>query len=129
MPEQLELTNSKYEDLDLIVRISNAEQQLSDEFETFQKEIVYNFRMVMGELLKKADIQHLNQEGRPAFIHNLLLPIVLNLTGNFKDNQSKLEALGRTSDDQPFAEFFTSILDYMLYTATDRDWETKDNRE
>jgi hypothetical protein len=83
------------------------------------QEMLQNFKRVAGYIFSSADLAKLEKEKRPTFIYNLLLPVLLRLSGSFKDNLSRVEAQPRTPDDFGMAKIMTDLLDYSHYTAND----------
>ena len=117
-------TGSKYEDVECVNRIMMGDWEASIIFDEYFREMFQNFRRVAGMIYSEADLQKLNLEKRPAFVYNLFLPIILNLAGNFIDNQSKVEAVPVTPGDIRLTKVFTDIMDYVHYNANNLMWES-----
>lgn len=119
MNEESPIVNKSYEDTETVSKIIQIDSQLSAEFEPFHREILENYKKVAGKLLSEADLAKLRRERRPAFVANLIVPIVLNLAGNFIGNQSALETVARTMGDEATAKIINDILEYDHNTAND----------
>ena len=111
------IMSTKFEDLDTVAKVSNAEFEASTNFDTYFQEMMQNYKYVAGYLYNRADLVKLSKEQRPSFTYNLLLPILMRLAGSFIDNQSKVEALPRTPGDFRMSKVLSDILDYAHYTA------------
>lgn len=115
---------TKFENSALVNQIMVGDWEASIIFDEYFREMYQNFRRVAGMIYSEADLQKLNLEKRPAFIYNLFLPIILNLAGNFIDNQSKVEAVPVTPGDIRLCKVFTDVMDYIHYNANNLMWES-----
>lgn len=106
--------NLNIEDINTISKITNADTNATTFFETFKREALQNYHRLAGQIYSQAELDKLDYEQRPKFVANLLLPIILQLIGNFKNNASTVEAFPRTPGDQKFANIVTDLLDYAL---------------
>jgi hypothetical protein len=113
------LMGTKYEDTELVAKITNCESEAASGFDPFFREIMQNFKRLSGYIFSEADLKKLTKEQRPKFVYNYLLPIVLQLMGNFVNNQSKIEAQPRTLGDVKMSNIMSDIIDYAHYTAND----------
>jgi hypothetical protein len=102
-----------------VSQIILADSQSNRLFDDWKVEGMRNLRMLRGSILSTTDKTKLRNEGRPDFEYNLLLPLILQLGGNFKKSQSKLEAYPVTPDDQHITDIINPVLDYCLYQAND----------
>ena len=110
---------SKFEDVKKVSDVAAAEWELSNNYRVYFQEMLQNYKRVAGYIYSAADLQKLNLEERPKFVYNLFLPILLQLSGNFLSNQSRVEAVPRTPGDFKMAQVMSDILDYVHYTAND----------
>ena len=108
---------TKYERIGKVADVANAEWQTSQHFRNWFQEMIQNYKRVAGYIYSAADLAKLNLEERPKFIYNLLLPIILQLSGNFINNQSKVESIPRTAGDFKMNIIMSDLLDYAHYTA------------
>ena len=122
-PKNELITGSPYEDLTTVARVSNAEFEASIQFKNFFTESMQNFKRMAGYIYSAADLNKLELEKRPKFVYNFLLPIILQLMGNFLNNQSRVEASPRTMGDIKLTNIMTDVLDYIHYTANDLQGE------
>ena len=112
-----------FEDFDTISRITMAVAQLKTVFEVWNKERLQNYKRVAGKIFSQAELDKLTAEERPKFIANLLIPIILQVIGNFKNNDSTVEGQPRTAGDVRFANIVTDLLDWLLNTCNDTNME------
>lgn len=113
-----------YDNQELVAQIVLADTTTNSMFNRWQLENMKNWRMVGGHLLSSEDKAKLEEEFRPDFEYNLLLPFLLQLVGNFKSSPSKVEATGRGKDDFSKARTINQVLDYIHYTENDLLTET-----
>lgn len=114
---------SEFEDQEAIVRISSIETQLSDEFDSFQKEQMQNFYLAQGYILSANDLAKLISEKRPHFQSNYFLPKVLAIAGNFIDNMNGIDILGVEESDHKRAKMFQELNDFINNTQNDIFYE------
>ena len=120
MQEQQKLN---FEDFDTISRKTMAVAQLKIVFDVWNQERLQNYKRVGGKILSQAELDKLTAEERPKFITNLLIPIILQVIGNFKNNDSTVEGQPRTAGDVRFANIVTDLLDWLLNTCNDTNME------
>lgn len=108
---------SKYENIELVSTVATAEFETSETFRVYFQEMLQNYKRAAGYIYSGADLAKLHLEERPAFVYNLLLPILLQISGNFLNNQSRVEALPRTPGDHRMNVIMTDLIDYAHYTA------------
>lgn len=113
------LMQTPFEDTERISNVCFAEWGLSTNYRVYFQEMLQNYKRVAGYIYSAADLAKLNLEERPKFVYNLLLPIILQLSGNFINNQSRVEAIPRTPGDFKMSLIMTDMLDYVHYTAND----------
>lgn len=117
------LTNSKYEDMELVSRLVSLETQIKKEFESWDSERYENYNLVTGKLFTSSELAKLKAEGRPVFNFNSLKPIITQIAGAYKNNLVSIEALPRTDNDLEGAKLMTSVLQYIMHTKNDSDYE------
>lgn len=117
------LTYSKYEDIETVSRITHIETALSREFEPWNAERYENFNIVAGKLFTKSEMEKLASEGRPVFNFNSIKPLITQIAGAYKNNLVSVEAMPRTDDDLDKAKLMTNILQWVLHTKNDSDYE------
>ncbi len=113
----------KYEDLNTIGRIVNAEMNLSSHYEVFHREIAQNFNLVAGYIYSQADLNKLIREKRPTFQYNLFLPIIARLLGGFKNSIIGVDFVPKQTEDTETAEIIKQVNDFILYQANDIEYE------
>lgn len=116
-------SNTKYEDLTAIARITSTETQLTDEFNTFHSENLKNFYRAAGYVLKESDLQKLIKEGRPHYQINLFLPILLNIMGDFKTNLPGISIFPEKPDDAKVAEVLERVNTNQMFKVNNSVYE------
>ncbi len=117
----------KYEDLNLIQRISSAYVALDDDFNPFEERIMRNQFIAAGRIFNEADYAKLKKQRRPHFQVNLHNPNLRKLIGSFKGNLPGLEFHGRSGmEDEKSSELMKNINDFILFTQNDITFELAD---
>ena len=117
--------NSVFEDIPTISRVSNAEVNLSSDFEQFFKDQMRNFYLAAGYIYSDADLKKLIKEKRPAFQVNLFAPILLEIVGSFIGNLPGIDIVGTNDDDQAKAHVLKELNDSVMYVNNDCEAEFK----
>jgi len=114
---------NNYENIELINRIMQTEQQLNVMFSTFYSEILDNYNKVAGDILSNADLQKLKSQGRPDYMYNLYRPFVNSVLGNFKNIMPSVDFLPKTPDDQQYVNTLKGVNDFLFYQANNLEYE------
>ena len=114
---------SKYEDIELVARITQVETNLRTTFETWFSETLQNFNKVAGHIMSAEDLAKLRREKRPDYIYNLFRPFLLRLLGDFKMSMPAVDFLPKTPDDIQHVSVLKGINDYLFYQANDIEYE------
>lgn len=114
---------SKYEDIELVARITQVETNLRTTFETWFSETLQNFNKVAGHIMSAEDLAKLRRERRPDYVYNLFRPFLLRLLGDFKMSMPAVDFLPKTPDDIQHVSVLKGINDYLFYQANDIEYE------
>lgn len=113
-----------YDNQELVAQIVLADTTTNAMFDRWRLENMKNWRMVGGHLLSSEEKAKLQEEFRPDFEYNLLLPFLLQLVGNFKSSPSKPEAKGTNKESFPKAKIMNQLMDNIHFTENDLLTET-----
>jgi len=113
------IEGSRFQNINLVSRLVQLEQQLLPIFKKYRQERRENFNRVGGEIYSAADLRKLADENRPDFVYNYLVPFILKLGGAFKSGAKKLEVRPNTSGDEDLATVATKLLDWIHYAEND----------
>jgi len=117
------LMGTKNENLTLIAAIEQAEFNTSRAMFVYFSEMFQNYRRANGHIYSEADLAKLELENRPAFVYNLFRPILLHLSGNYRQNLGKIECTPRTPGDIEMVNIANDLMDYAILTANNYESE------
>lgn len=110
-------------DTEIVMRTSNIETYLINEYEEYFNEISDNFNLVAGHIYPEADLIKLFGEKRPNFQSNLFMPVLMKIAGDFKANLPAIDFIGRTPEDQDKASVIKEVNSWLFYQKNDVAYE------
>jgi len=111
-----ELTRQQQRTLSRIMNIDYFSQGL---YQLWEQERLVNYNLVVGKIYDQIDLDKLIKEKRPNFQYPLLMPLIIQVAGAFKNSIPGIQLRPQTLKDEQQVDLFEKLNYYILYQKND----------